>query len=260
MLHISNQIGLLLVFMVILNYTASSQDSTNSDVPFEINRVYPSLVISPTDLTNAQSISDLNHRFESSWIREYIRVEVVATHAGKASSSFGIDSLLTVAQKQLMDRADTGSQINVIIKYMPENTLSQNDPKQLDFSFVVAPVKEAEYQGGQAELYRYIREYGISQIASNTFVDYDLTSITFTINETGEVTNARVYGQEYKSSPDDSVDALLLEVIKKMPCWIPATYEDGTLASQNFVLNVGNMNNCMINTLNINKDGKPSIK
>jgi len=45
-----------------------------------------------------------------------------------------------------------------------------------------------------------------------------------------------------------------LETIQKMPCWKPAKYANGTTVKQDFVLTVGNMENCIMPMLNISRD------
>ena len=78
----------------------------------------------------------------------------------------------------------------------------------------------------------------------------DFTPVKFTIDEEGNVSDAHVFW-DFK---DDSIDSLLLEAVCNMPNWKPAKYANGTQTSQEFVLTVGNRENCIIHTLNIHQD------
>ncbi|MGB4959317.1 MAG: energy transducer TonB, partial [Saprospiraceae bacterium] len=151
---------------------------------------------------------------------------------------------------------DAGAPIHVHVNYMPENTLKHNDPKEFHFSFTIEPEKEAKYPGGQAALMTYLKENAIDKIPANTFVNYDLAAIKFTISEEGKVFNAKIFGQEYPKSYDKKFDQFLLESIQNMPNWIPAEYADGSKAKQEYVLTVGNMENCIIHLLNIRPGGR----
>jgi TonB family protein len=76
---------------------------------------------------------------------------------------------------------------------------------------------------------------------------YNFVAIKFTIDEAGQIINAHIF----QPSKDEDVDNLLLETICNMPNWKPAEYSNGKKVKQEFVLTVGNMENCMINLLNI---------
>ena len=87
----------------------------------------------------------------------------------------------------------------------------------------------------------------MDQIPDGLFTGYDLAAVKFTIDEAGRITDAHVFWP----SKDEKTDALLLETICNMPNWKPAAYADGTTVKQEFVLTVGNMENCAIHLLNI---------
>ena len=62
------------------------------------------------------------------------------------------------------------------------------------------------------------------------------TVITFTVSESGKITKAKVS----ETSTDPVMDIFLLEVISKMPNWVPARNADGVNISQDFVFTLGN--------------------
>ena len=149
-----------------------------------------------------------------------------------------------------MAMADVGSDISINMKYIPDNTLKQNTAKESHFSFMVNPETKATYTGGQQELKHYLKDHAIDKIPAETFKEWDLAAVKFTITEKGQVANAHIF----ETSKDEKIDALLLETIKNMPNWTPAVYSNGTKVEQEFVLTLGNMENCIVNLLNIRRD------
>ena len=77
-----------------------------------------------------------------------------------------------------------------------------------------------------------------------------MAAVKFTVNQTGDIVEAGMF----QSTKSAEMDQILLEAIRKMPTWKPATYSDGTTVQQEFALTLGNMENCMVNLLNIRRD------
>jgi TonB family protein len=146
-----------------------------------------------------------------------------------------------------MTSADAGTDILVTVRYMPKNNLSHNDEKELAFAVTVRPETEATFPGGKEHMHQYLAQSAIDRIPVGTFQGYDLAAITFTVAANGGIDNVRIV----ESSNDEEVDALLVKTISAMPRWNPATYADGTRVKQAFAFTAGNMENCMIQTLNI---------
>ena len=149
-----------------------------------------------------------------------------------------------------MAMADVGSDISINMKYIPNNTLKHNTAKENRFSFIVNPQNVASYSGGEEELKQYLKNHAIDKIPTGSFKGWDLAAVKFTITEKGQILNAHIV----ETSKDEKIDALLLETIKNMPNWTPAMYSNGTKVKQEFVLTVGNMENCVVNLLNIRRD------
>ncbi len=113
-----------------------------SELEYEVNTVYPSLSISKTKLEEAYTIVDLHPHYKPSWIRKFISVEISASYQGEIKKAVGKDDTLTKAQKDLMHRADIDTDIAVKMHYIPENSLTNNEPKVFDFKFIVNPDNE----------------------------------------------------------------------------------------------------------------------
>ncbi len=244
-----HQLGILLFAVLLLPSFVSSQSHPVEALPYKVSKVYPYTSLSLVDLRQAETLADLNARYKSSWVHTYVSVEISASHQGQIKSALSKSDRLTQAQKSLMEMADKGKDIRVKILYLPENSLKQKELKELAFTLAIDPDIDAKFIGGQAMLDQYLQQEAIEKIPDNTFVNYDLAAIKFTVNEEGEITNAQI-SQAFK---DEKVDALLLAAIRKMPCWEPAQYADGTKVKQDFVLTVGSMDNCYVNLLNIDR-------
>lgn len=257
------QIKLLIILAIILIYPhlVFSQDSMTNELSYEVYRIYPYITITKDKLSEAYTISDFKHEandlnldYKPSWVKEYISVEILTNYKGRILKAVSENDTLSQEQKHMMKMADAGSDISVKVKYLPNNTLKHNDPKELDFTFTVDPESEAKFPGGLQQLKKYLKENAIDKIPRTSFKNYDLLAVKFTIAEDGEIINAHVFGSEYQVSKNRKTENLLLEVIRNMPCWKPAEYSDGTKVKQDFVLAVGNLGNCMVHLLNIQRD------
>ena len=258
MKNIQNKLIVFFFIAFSFSHFGSSQDSFTDELNYEVNKIYPYISVTKEKLNQAHTIGDfknetnnLNLEYKPSWVREYISVEISTTYKGVVRKAVSQNEVLTAEQKDLMNRADVGKDISVKVRYIPENTLTDNDIKETRFSFTVAPESDAKYLGGQQELKRYLKGKVMDKIPSASFKGYDLAVIKFTISEEGEITNAHIFGSEYRTSKDEKTDKLLLETIQDMPCWKPAEYANGTKVKQEFVLTVGNMKSCIVPLLNI---------
>lgn len=229
---------------------ANSKGGNLSDgLPYEIHKIYPSISVTRAKLKDAQTLIDLNTYYKPSWVKKYSSVKILTTHKGEQKIAKGINDTLNQKQKDFMIMADVGTEISVNVQYIPENTLTNNDMKEINFTFTVAPENEAKYIGEQQQLKYYIKHNAIDKIPDGSFKNWDLAAVKFTIDEEGKIINTHVV----ETSKDKKIDQLLLETISKMPKWKPAEYLNGLKVKQEFVLTVGNMENCVINLLNINR-------
>ncbi len=240
---------LLLSTLLTLPYFAISQDEPTFELSYEVHRVYPSLSITRTQLNDACTLLDLNQYYKPSWVKEYISVEILTSHEGKITKAVSEDDTLSQIQKEVMAVADAGTDITVKIRYIPNNNLKYNEEKEMDFKFTVEPENEAAYSGGQQRLTQYIKENATSKISDDVFNIYQLTAVKFTIDEEGQVVDAHVF----ESSKDEQTDELLLEAVRNMPNWKPATYANGMKVKQEFVLTAGDHRSCVINLLNVRR-------
>ena len=261
MKNIQNKLIVLLFIAFTFPHPGASQDSLTNELRYEVKRVYSNISITKEKLNEAHTLKDLDKEandlylyYKTSWIREYISIEILTSYKGKIRKTVSENDILSQEQKDIMNMADAGTDISVKVQYIPENTLTHNDIKEIDFIITIDPENEAEYIGGQQKLNQYLKENAIDKIPDGSFKNYDLTAIKFAINEDGQIIDAHIFDSVYQTYKNEKINDLLLETIRNMPCWTPAEYSNGIKVKQEFVLTVGNMKSCVIPLLNIRRD------
>ncbi|MGB5034155.1 MAG: energy transducer TonB [Saprospiraceae bacterium] len=236
-----------ILLIVLLSIGCAFNSFAQNDLKFEINKVLPFFSIQENKLDKINTLSDLDKRYPTSWVKEYIFVEISAYKNGTQTKVSGISDVLNQEQKELIRLADRRSDITVNVMYLPNNSLKNNTVKQYDFKVTIMPDKNAVYSTGAKQLIQYLQKNSIVNIEAGSFTGYDLTAIKFTITEQGHITDIQVA----LPSKDKKIDEMLVTAISKMPNWKPAEFSNGLKVKQNFVLTIGNMENCMVNLLNI---------
>ena len=239
--------ALFLTLFLSINLISFGQESEPDELGFAMDRVQLPFATSFQKLKQATSIHDLNRVYSSSWIEEFLSVDVITVHNGKVKSTTGLSDIFSDEQKVNMLESDVGHHIKISIQYMPKNNLAKNEKKEYSFSFLVDPDSEASYPGGETVLNQYIKATVIDKIKKITLDENHISTVKFTVNEDGKILNPHLFWpSEY-----EEVDAILLESICNMSDWIPAEYANGLKISQEFALSVGNLKSCVINMLNI---------
>jgi hypothetical protein len=236
-----------ILLVVLLSIGCAFNSFAQNDLKFQINKVVPSISIQENRLDKINTLTDLDKRYPTSWVRKYISVEISAYKNGAQTKASGISDVLNQEQKELIRLADRSRDIAVSVMYLPENSLKNNTVKQYDFKATIMPDKNAFYSEGVEQLIQYLQKNSIVNIEAGSFTGYDLTAIKFTITEQGNITDIQVV----MPSKDAKIDEMLVTALSKMPSWGPAEFSNGLKVKQNFVLTVGNMENCMVNLLNI---------
>lgn len=251
MKNLQNQLLVLFIIILAIPRLGTAQDNFN----VEINRIYPFISMPKDNLSEVQTIGDLNTMYKPSWVKEYISVEVTSIVNGKERKAIGKNETFNAEQKQLMEMTDEGKDISIKIKYLPNNTLSHNDIKEINFVVDVDPKSDAQFSGGQEKLKQYLKKHVIEKISAEHFLalnQWNLAAIKFTVDEEGQIINPDLVW----TSKDESIDALLMETIQNMPKWKPAEYANGLKVKQEFAFTVGNHKSCVVNMVNIRRDKK----
>ena len=243
------QLILIILFSFACTELLKAQDKPAYDFEFKVSKVLPSISISRAQLKEASTLVDLNPYYKSSWIRSYHSVEISASLDGQIKESTNKDNRLTQDQKKLIAQADMGTDIAVKVIYMPENTLVNNEMKEMNFTFTIDPEVEASYIGGTEQLNHYLATSGFNKIPNSAIQQYNLAAVRFVVNEEGQIIDTEIA----ETSKDDDLDEFLIKTICDMPDWTPAAYADGTKVKQEFVLTVGDHTSCIVNLLNIRR-------
>lgn len=250
MKNIQNKLIILLFTVFAFPYYGSSQDSLTFTPSYGVYVNYPSISITKEKLVEADTINHLNRNYPSSWVKEYISVEILTSNKGKIKKAVGKNDILTKEQKDNMNKADLGTDISVKVQYMPDNELKHNEPQQISFTFTVLPEINAKYPGGEEQLKQYLKDNLMNKISDDDLNQLQLYAVTFIIDEEGLISNLHVVFPW----ADENIDKLLLKAICNMPKWTPAEYSNGIKVKQEFVLTVGDMKSCVANLINIDPD------
>ena len=189
-------------------------------------------------IKDARTISDFWEGYPKAWITDYVSSEISATCGSKKLIGIGLNDTLTVEQKRILQTADLGSAIRIMMQYRYKNPVT-NDVymNQMNLSVAVVPDVEASFPEGYEKLKAYLAENGIKKLPSGKPTDFKPVTVYFTVNEEGAITNDYIS----QSSGNAATDRILLEAIHKMPKWKPAQSFTGTKVKQEFVFAVGNV-------------------
>ncbi len=240
---------ILIAFFSIYSIKIDAQDSPQREISYDITTVYKPLSISMETFEGAKSIADINKFYKESWVKEYVSMDISTIHNGVEVKASGKNHILTPRQKEIINNADLGSDVSVVVKYYPDNNLSYNEVKEYPFSFMINPQQEATFPGGETSLKQFLKENVVDHLGDDVFGGWTFGAVKFIVNEEGGLENVHVF----QSTEDDKTDAFLKETLCNMTDWIPASYTDGTKTKQEKVLMIGNMDNCNVNLLNVQR-------
>ena len=233
-----------------LAQNAKRPNLADNGLSYSLNSVMAPLSVSKSILEDANTLMDLNCNFNPSWVKEYISVEIINIHKGVMQKAKSENATLTEEQKKQMNSADVTEEISINIQYIPENNLSKNDPKEMNFSFLVNPEIKASYPGGKEAMNQYLKTQTVDKIANTNKIGDHIGIVKFTVTTDGSISNIHLS----EPSRDESIDQILLDAISNMSKWTPASYSDGTKIAQEFAFMVGNLESCAVNLANISRD------
>jgi hypothetical protein len=242
---LSKKLLIVSTVVIVCLDTLSAQDEITSNFSYQFNRVQKYVSISPTQLNEANTLSDLNHYYKADWVKEYKSVTLTVISNGQKKTIKNTNHKLTTAQKKLIQSSDLDSEINVVITYLPKNNLSNSRIQEMNFSFRIDPEQNAQFLGG--ELDNYIRETLMNKVSIKDIPQYQVAAIKFIIDGNGHIVDAHVA----QASKNVDADKLILKTICEMPNWVSAQYPDGTKTEQEFVFTIGDQSSCTMNMLDI---------
>lgn len=192
--------------------------------------------ITQEKILGANTLSDICQGYPSTWISDYISTKIQTTQNGKSLVASGSDEVLSVAQKNILQAVDAGTDIGIYVSYRNRNPVTDViQENNLHFSITLKLRTEAMFIGGAEKMNQYFSEKSINQIALSEPNTFKGALVSFTVDAEGKVIQAKVT----QSSGNAVTDDLLLKAINKMPRWKPATGANGKKVAQQFVFSLG---------------------
>lgn len=206
------------------------------ELKYEIRSSYKHPV-QKENLKEAKLLGDFIPDYPKNWISKYILVEIVGTCNGKTVKALNASDVLSVEQKKILNAADLATDILVNVKYNYKDPITsdvENNYLNISLTVIQKVYEEAEYTGGLIEMKRYIKENILNKLSKTIPVWFQSATVVFTVNETGEIGNARLS----RSSGDKVTDELFLREVNKLPKWKPAENSKGIKVKQEFEFSV----------------------
>lgn len=175
-------------------------------------------------LSHASTLNDIVDSYPSSWITDYLSVEVTATSSGKTKTLKGTNNILSEAQKSLLASADAQTDVIIHVNYKKsEEFAKKEDVRTIHVELSIVPFKETSFPGGPQAMKKYFQLAGIEKLAKTLSEKEDTLSIRFHVDKTGKISSVRMKN----TSSDPSNDATFLRSIENMPTWMPAENKNG---------------------------------
>jgi TonB family protein len=207
-------------------------------------------VIKKEKLNQANLVSDLIPGFpDSRKDVEFISVEIISTGDQRTAIGKGTGDELTPEQKDILNAAETGTELSIKVSYRLKpgaRGYNSGDGKifEAEYGITPGPYTEAQFPGGEQEMTAYLDKSIIKKIVESSTPPQSAPplSVAFTINEEGQVTDARIS----RTSASPETDKLVLDALANMPRWEPAKNSKGLNIKQKFILGLGYGSNKII--------------
>ena len=129
------------------------------------------------------------------------------------------NDVLSAEQKNILRTADEATDIIIEVTHKFKNPANDRiEVRTTHAALTVIPDIEAEYVGGYRQMIKYLKEKVMNKIAETTPKEFQQGIVMFTVNEKGEIANAKIF----RTSGDPKTDKLLIDAVNTMPKWKPA--------------------------------------
>ncbi len=212
-----------------------SSDNNRQNLFFEVRGAY-SQTVKKDHLNKVAKLDDIISGYPTNWLTDYVSAEIQTKCNGKIKSAKGPNQILTAEQKNILRNTDLNSALEIKVKYRTKNSATAEMAiREMVFGVTVVPDIEAEYNGGQKEMNKYLNEKVINKISKNSNIETFQGKVSFSVNESGETIDAKIT----TTSGDSEIDKLLIDTINNMPKWKPAQNSNGKKVRQDFEFRVG---------------------
>ena len=226
---------ILILFIGFCALHAFAQKYVDTENEFALLSAYPRTV-TDVKLDSVITLADMYSRYPSSWVKDYLAVEIAIKKGGAVVTAHGNSDTLTSEQLVMLRSADLYSDVEVKVSYIPDNTLSIREEKLIEFDVTIVPGHHSVFGSGYEEVMEYVKQKA-KQTSGYEWTDTShYTVVAFTVDEEGQVVDAKIKD----STASDSVRSAVLETICKMPAWYSAESKTGEKVAEEFLVTVGN--------------------
>ncbi|MCU0370298.1 MAG: energy transducer TonB [Bacteroidales bacterium] len=212
--------------------------SFSQDLNFDVRGKYRHPVNKEV-LNSARSMGDIIPYYPAGWITGYVSVDISAITDDRTLTASGINDILTEEQADLLHSATLGTDIEINIQYLSENsTTGKLENRKMNYTATLVPETQAEFPDGYFQLRQYLQENAIDKISAEDSEQFEQAVVSFTVDEEGGIANARIS----TTSGDQLIDGMLINAVNNMPKWKPAEDSEGVRVKQEFEFSVQNAN------------------
>ena len=221
----------------VIDFSESNKNANNTDLSYLVRGRY-SRWITLERIQKAKLVSDLIEGYPNNWITAYISVEISSSCKSVKVNAVSLNDVLSVEQKNMLNKADLGTDIVITVKHNTKNSITNVlEKSEMNVTLTIIPEIEATYIGGYKSMIAYLKENGTAKIAAISTKQIQFASLKFTVNKNGKTDNVFLM----KTSGNTEVDNVLVELITNMPKWIPAQNSKGADVNQEFEFTLGSM-------------------
>jgi hypothetical protein len=222
----------------------------NNDLQFTLKGKY-SHTTSLEQLKTAKEIIDFYPDYPGNWISDYVSVDLFLIQNGETIQTTSATPTLTNEQRAMLNKAELFSDVIVEVKYNTTNSITNEVTLEVHKNtFTSVPEMQAKFDGGQEKLNVFFKANAAPELMDylmkknqvmlrneQNLGDYSLAKVELTIAKDGSVKDVAII----QSCGDNSMDALLKQLIEKTPNWTPAQTKSGETIEQTFELSIGRM-------------------
>lgn len=212
--------------------------SNNPDFIFKVEPRFLA-TITKEDLLNAKSVIDIYPKEATQWIDSYQEVGVAILHedVNVLKSAEGLDDRLNPAQLELLHSIDFSTNIRITSNCAKRTeNLGNLEPYDLVYYMTVTPKNYAEYEHGNDDLIKYLKDNSAVITANLNRNLLQPGKASFTVTPKGTIENVTLIS----TSGYFLVDNHMLDLLNSMPGkWKPATDSSGQKVEQELVFFFG---------------------